>query len=95
MSQQNLVVPDGWSIRAIKSHHDFPYWTMWALNVLSSLMPGVSPEPPAADVSYTLCRKADGALRTLRLPGDHPPDALIKTMLLIDAGTGARDRNSA
>lgn len=88
MSQQNLVVPDGWSIRAIKFHHDFPYWTMWALNFLSSLMPGVSPAPPAADVSYTLRGKADGALQTIRLPGDHAPDALVKTMLLIEAGSG-------
>ena len=86
MSQQDLVVPEGWSICAVKFHHDFAYWSMWALHFLSSLMPGVSPTAPAADVSYILCRKADGALQTLRLPGDHAPDALVKTMLLIEAG---------
>lgn len=58
---------------------------MWALNVLSSFLPGVSPTPPAADVSYTLYRETDGALRTIRLPGDHAPDALLKTMLLVEA----------
>jgi hypothetical protein len=94
MSQENLVVPDGWSIRAIKFHHDLPYWMMWALDFLSSLTPGVSPERPTADVSYTLCRKADGALQTFRLPGNHAPDALVKTMLLIEAGTGAQNRHS-
>lgn len=94
MSQQNLVVPDGWSIRAIKFHHDFSYWSMWTLDFLSSLMPGVSPTRPTADVSYTLCRNADGALQTFRLPGDHAPEALVKTMLLIEAGTGAQNHNS-
>lgn len=88
MSQQDLVVPEGWSICAVKFHHDFAYWSMWALHFLSSLMPGVSPTAPAADVSYTLCRKADGVLQTLRLPGDHAPDALVKTMLLIEAAQG-------
>lgn len=87
MSQQNVDVPDGWSIRAIKFHHDFLYWSLWALDFLSSLMPGVSPARPTADVSYTLCRKADGALKTFRLPGDHAPGALIQTMQLIEAGT--------
>ena len=90
MSRQDLVVPEGWSIRAVRFHHDFAYWSMWALNFLSSLMPGVSPTAPAADVSYTLYRKADGALKTLRLSGDHAPDALVKTMLLIEAGPGSQ-----
>jgi hypothetical protein len=85
MSRQDLMVPEGWSLRTVKFHHDFAYWSSWALDFLSSLMPGVSPTPPAADVSYTLCRKADGALQTLRLPGDHAADALVKTMLLIEA----------
>jgi len=89
MSQQDLIVPEGWSVRAVKFHRDFIYWGMWVLDFLSSLMPGVRPAPPAADVSYTLCRQADGALQTVRLPGDHAPDALVKTMLLIEADRGA------
>jgi hypothetical protein len=93
MSQQDLVVPDGWSVRSIRYHHDFAYWSLWALDFLSSLMPGVSPTRPTSDVSYTLCRQADGAIRTLRLPGDHAPDALVKTMRLIEAGSGAQNHN--
>jgi len=85
MSKQDVIVPDGWCIRTFTFHHDLAYWSMWALNFLSSFLPGVSPTPPAADVSYTLCRKVDGALRTIRLPGDHAPDALAKTMLLVEA----------
>jgi hypothetical protein len=85
MSQKDLIVPEGWSIQSVKFHHDFVYWSMWALHFLSSLMPGVSPTPPAADVSYSLRRNADGALKTVRLPGDHAPDALVKTMLPIEA----------
>jgi hypothetical protein len=94
MLQQNPVVPEGWSIQVIKFHHDFAYWGMWALNFLSSLMPGVSPTPPAADVSYTLCRRADGAVQTLRLPGDHAPDALAKAMLLIEARRGNQSHSN-
>lgn len=86
MSHQSVVVPDGWSIQAVKFHHDLSYWGMWALDFLSSLLPGVGSTQPTADVSYTLCRKADGALQTFRLPGDHAPDALVKTMLLIEVG---------
>lgn len=86
MSQQDLVVPEGWSIRTVTFHRNFAYWSLWALNFLSSLMPGVSPTPPAADVSYTLCRKGDAALQTIRLPGDHAPDALVKALPLIEAG---------
>ncbi len=92
--QRDLVVPEGWSVQSVKFHHDFGYSALWILHLLSSLMPGVTPTPPAADVSYTLCREADGALQTLRLPGDHAPDALVKTMLLIEAGSGAESRSN-
>jgi hypothetical protein len=88
MSQKDLIVPDGWSIRSVTFHHDFVYWGLWALDFLSSLLPGLSPTPPAADVSYTLRRNADGAVKTVRLPGDHAPDALVKTMLLTEARPG-------
>jgi hypothetical protein len=94
MLQQNPVVPEGWSIQATKFHHDFAYWSMWALNFLSSLTPGVNATPPAADVSYTLRRRADGVLQTLRLPGDHAPDALTKAMLLIEARRGNQSRSN-
>jgi hypothetical protein len=85
MSQKELAMPDGWYVRSVKFHHDLGYWVLWGLDFLSSLMPGVSPAPPAADVSYTMFCKADGAVRTVRLPGDHAPDALLKAMLLIEA----------
>lgn len=86
--QRNLIVPEGWSIQSIKFHRDFIYWSLWALNFLSSLMPSVNPTPPAADVSYTLRRDKDGAVETVRLNGDHTPDALAKTMLLTEADPG-------
>lgn len=88
--QRNLIVPEGWSIQSIKFHRDFIYWSLWALNFLSSLMPSVNPTPPAADVSYTLRRDKDGAVETVRLNGDHTPDALAKTMLLTEADRGTR-----
>jgi hypothetical protein len=86
MPQQELSVPEGWSLVAVKFHHDLVYWAMWGLHILSSFMPGVNPTPPAAEVSYTLCRKGDTALHTLRLPGDHAPDALAKALSLIARG---------
>jgi hypothetical protein len=83
--EDNLIVPVGWSLQGVKRHHDLVYWSMWALHLLSSLMPGVSPTPPVADVSYTLRRSADGKVATIRLDGDHAPDTLSKTVQLIEA----------
>jgi hypothetical protein len=83
--EDNPIVPEGWSLQGVKRHHDFVYWSMCALHVLSSFMPGVNPTPPAADVSYTLRRRADGKVETIRLYGDHAPDALSKTVQLIEA----------
>jgi hypothetical protein len=78
--QHDPIIPDGWSLRSVKRHHDVVYWGMWALQALSSLLPGISPTPPVADVSYTLRRNADGNVKTVRLSGDHSPDALAKTI---------------
>ena len=86
--QRDPVAPEGWSILSVKFHHDFGYWSLWALDFLSSLMPGVNPTPPAADVTYTLRRDADGASETVRLSGNHAPDALVKTARLIEARPG-------
>lgn len=83
--RNDLIIPEGWSLQSVKRHHDLVYWGMWLLHVLSSLMPGVSPTPPAADVSYTLRRETDGKVETIRLDGDHTPDALSKTVQLIEA----------
>jgi hypothetical protein len=78
--QNDPGVPDGWALQSVRWHHDVVYWGMWVLWLLSSLMPGVNSTPPAADVSYTLRRNADGTVRTVRLSGDHLPDALVKTL---------------
>jgi hypothetical protein len=86
--QKVPVAPEGWSILSVKFHYGFGYWGLWALDFLSSLMPGVSLTPPAADVTYTLRRDADGASETVRLSGDHAPDALAQTVRLIEARTG-------
>jgi hypothetical protein len=88
--QRDPVVPEGWSILSVKYHHDFGYWGLWALHVLSSLMPGVNPTPPGADASYSLRRNADGATQTVRLSGDHAPDALARALRLIEAGGEAQ-----
>lgn len=82
--QNDPSVPEGWALQSAHRHHDVVYWGLWALWILSSLMPGVNPTPPAADVSYTLRRNADGKVRTVRLSGDHSPDALDKTLNLIE-----------
>lgn len=79
------IIPEGWSLQKVKFHYDVIYWGSWALHILSSLMPGVNPGPPAADVSYTLQRKADGKVETVRLDGDHAADALAKTVQLLEA----------
>jgi hypothetical protein len=79
------ILPEGWSLQSVKRHHDVVYWGMWALEFLSSLIPGVNVTPPAADVSYTLRRNADGKVTTVRLSGDHLPDALAKTIYLLEA----------
>jgi hypothetical protein len=80
------IIPAGWSLQKVKFHYDLIYWGSWAFNILSSLMPGVNTDPPAADVSYTLRRNADGKAETVRLSGDHAPDALAKTIELLEAG---------
>ena len=82
------VVPEGWSLQSVKRHHDAVYWGLWALHMLSSLLPGASPTPPTADVSYTLRRDADGKVKTVRLDGDHAPEALAKTINLLEAKAG-------
>ena len=84
-------VPEGWSIQSVEFHRGFAYWGLWALYLLSSMMPGVNPTVPAGDVSYTLRRIADGTLKTIRLSGDHGPDDLLKTMQLIEAGQRPRE----
>lgn len=66
---KNLIVPEDWALQDVKRHHDVVYWSMWALHLLSSLIPGVNPTPPVADVSYTLRREADGKVKTFWLNG--------------------------
>lgn len=83
------IIPEGWTVQKVKYHYDVIYWGSWALQLLSSLMPGVSVDPPAADVSYTLRRDADGKVETVRLSGDHAPDALAKTIQLLQAGSAS------
>ncbi len=88
--QKDPIVPEGWSVQGVKRHHDVVYWSMWALHLLSSLMPGVNPAPPVADVSYILRRNADGKIESVRLSGDHAPDALAKTIELLEATPASR-----
>ncbi len=87
--QNDPIIPEGWSLEKVKFHYDVIYWSAWALHLLSSLMPGVSPEPPAADVSYTLRRNADGKVETVRLSGDHAANALAKTIQLLESKPAA------
>lgn len=82
--QNDPVIPEGWSLVKVKRHYDVVYWGTWVLELLSILMPGVRPEPPMADVSYTLRRNADGKVETVRLSGSHAPEALAKTIELIE-----------
>jgi hypothetical protein len=37
------------------------------------------------DVTYTVRRDLDGSSQSIRLPGDHSPDALQKMLLLMQA----------
>lgn len=83
--RNNPIIPQGWSLQKVKFHYGVVYWGSWVLHILSSLMPGVNPDPPAADVSYTLRRNADGKVETVRLDGEHAADALAKTIQLIEA----------
>jgi hypothetical protein len=83
--QNTPIIPEGWSLEKVKRHYDVVYWALWALHVLSSLMPGVNPTPPVADVSYSLRRNSDGKVETVRLNGDHAPDAVAKTIDLLKA----------
>ncbi|MGO9135047.1 MAG: hypothetical protein ACLP8A_13525 [Methylovirgula sp.] len=83
--QSDPIIPEGWSLQSVERHYDVVYWGMWALHFLSSLMPGVNPTPPVADVSYRLRRNADGKVETVRLEGNHAPDALAKTIELLKA----------
>jgi hypothetical protein len=83
--QNDPIIPEDWSLQRVKRHHDVVYWGTWALELLASLLPGISPTPPVADVSYTLRRNVDGKVETVRLSGDHPPDALAKTIQLLEA----------
>jgi hypothetical protein len=80
----NPIIPHGWSLRKVKFHYDVVYWGSWALHILSSMMPGVNTGLPAADVSYTLQRNADGKIETVRLDGEHAADALAKTIQFLE-----------
>jgi hypothetical protein len=83
--QSEPIIPEGWSLVSLRRHHDVVYWGLWALHFLSSMMPGTNSTPPAADVTYTLRRNADGKIETLRLSGDHAPDGLAKAMDMLQA----------
>jgi hypothetical protein len=76
------ALPTGWTIEATRYHYNFGYWTQFVLDLLSQ---STTARP---DVTYTVRRDSDGASQSIRLPGDHSPDALEKTLVLIQAGAG-------
>jgi hypothetical protein len=43
-----------------------------------------NPTTARPDVTYTVRRDLDGSSQSIRLPGDHSPEALETTLLLIE-----------
>lgn len=78
MSQKNLIVPAGWSIQSTKRHYDLFFVFTVAVHLLVGLIPHLASSWPPADVSYTLRHETDGTVITVRLDGDHPPEALVE-----------------
>jgi hypothetical protein len=74
---KKLVVPEGWSIKSTKRHYDLFFISTVAFHFLVGLIPHVASPWPPADVSYTLQRETDGTVITVRLDGEHSPDALV------------------
>jgi hypothetical protein len=78
MSQKDLIVPEGWSIQSTKRHYDIVFFGTVALHFIVALIPQLASPWPPADVSYTLRRETDGTVITVRLDGEHSPDALVE-----------------
>jgi hypothetical protein len=72
------AVPTGWTLVSTRYHYDFTYWMQFVLDLLSQ---STTARP---DVTYTVRRDLDGSSQSIRLPGDHSPEALGTTLLLIE-----------
>jgi hypothetical protein len=77
------AIPAGWTFVSTRFHYDLGYWSQFVLDLLSQ---STTARP---DVTYTVRRDLDGASQSIRLLGDHSPDALEKTLRLITAGAAA------
>lgn len=82
MSRKDLIVPEGWSIQSSKRHYDLFFALTVAFHFLVGLIPHVASPWPHADISYTLRRETDGTVITIRLDGEHSPDALVEYLRL-------------
>ena len=81
-------VPEGWSVQGVQYHRGFAYWASLILDLVSlspSRLASVSPSGQLPDATYTVRRDADGAIRTIRLRGDQPRDALAKAIQPIES----------
>jgi hypothetical protein len=89
MSRNDLIVPEGWSIQSTKRHYDIVFFGTIALCMLVALIPQLATPWPPADVSYTLRRETDGTVITVRLDGEHSPDALVEYLQSNGAKSGS------
>lgn len=82
------IVPDGWKVEGVQYHRGLGYWVFNIFEIVAALIPApVSSERRAgspADVTYTMRRDQDGAVRHIRLSGDHAPGALAEEIARIE-----------
>jgi hypothetical protein len=73
--REDVIVPEGWTIMGAERHADrFPFWMSFIFSLLTQT-PSVE---NTSSYTYTIRCEADGTVMTVRLPGDHQPDALLK-----------------
>lgn len=89
MSRKDLIVPEGWYIQSTKRHYDLFFALTVAFHLLVGLIPHVASTWPPADISYTLRRETDGTVITVRLDGEHSPDALVEYLRSNGATSGS------
>jgi hypothetical protein len=92
MSQKNPIVPEGWYIQNTKRHYDLFFFFTVGLHLLVGLIPQLSKPWPPADVSYTLRHEKDGMVITVRLDGDHAPEALVEYVKANGANSNLQER---
>ncbi len=82
------IIPDGWRVEGVQYHRGLGYWALNVFEILAALIPApVTSTRRAgspADVTYTMRRDRDGAIRNIRLSGDHAPGALAEEIARIE-----------